>query len=146
VLPTLLAAGWLALALGVLASAGVLQVKGGSAVPAPLLWVTLGLVGGPGLTASAMRLARTAPIDAAALSGLDTGVGRMPTWLVSRFLSVLLGVIGIFPALGAVIEAFGGIRAPHGQHLGAGLAPGTVAVQAVLSAALLCLYLLAAGS
>jgi hypothetical protein len=147
ILPALLAAGWLALALGVLASAGVLHVSGGSGVPAPLLWVTLGIVAGPGLTASAMRLARTAPIDAAALGGLDTGMGTMPSWLVSRFLSVLLGLVGILPALGALTGAFGGIHGSPGQHPGAGvgLGPGTLAVQAVLSAALLCLYLLVAG-
>jgi hypothetical protein len=146
VLPTLLAAGWLALALGVLASAGVLHATGHAGAPAPALWVILGVVSGPGLTASAMRLARTAPIDAAAAQGgLDTGMGTMPTWLVSRSLSVLLGLVGLFPALGAVIAAFGGIHATHGHHVDAGLAPGTVAVQAVLSAALLCLYLLVAG-
>lgn len=145
VLPALLAAGWLALALGLLASAGVLPVKGASAVPAPVLWVGLGLVAGPGLAASALRLARTAPVDAADQAGLDTGMGTMPTWLVGRFLSILLGVIGTFPALGAVIAAFGGIHARPGQHLAAGLAPGAVAVQAVLSAALLYLYLLVAG-
>jgi hypothetical protein len=145
VLPALLAAGWLALALGVLASAGVLHVKGDSAVPAPALWVMLGLVAGPGLTPSAMSLARTAPVDAGVQGAADTGMGPMPTWLISRFLSVLLGVIGIFPALGAVIGAFGGIHAAHGQHPGVGLAPGTLAVQAILSAALLCLYLLVAG-
>jgi hypothetical protein len=150
VLPALLAAGWLALALGVLASAGAVHASGHSAVPAALLWVALGVVSGPGLAASAMRLARTAPIDAAALGGLDTGMGTMPSWLVSRFLSVLLGLIGIFPVVAELIAAFGGLHGPRPGHQAAvsvshGLGGGTIIVQAVLSAALLCFYLLTAS-
>jgi hypothetical protein len=150
VLPALLAAGWLALALGVLASAGVLRASGASVVPAPLLWVTIGLVSGPGLAAPAMRLARTAPIDAGVQAGLDTGMGAMPSWLISRILSVLLGLIGIFPLVAGVISAFGGL---HGgkpgqgatEGLSHGLSGGAIVVQAVLSGALLSFYLLIAS-
>jgi Family of unknown function (DUF6297) len=150
VLPALLASGWLALALGVLASAGVRHASGGTALPAPVLWVTLGVVSGPGLVASAMSLARTAPIDAAAQGGLDTGMGMMPRWLISRLLSVLLGLIGIFPLVAGVVSAFGGLHAARpGQGPAAGLphglTGGAIVVQAVLSAALLCFYLLVAS-
>ncbi|HTU77010.1 MAG TPA: DUF6297 family protein [Trebonia sp.] len=147
VLPALLAAGWLAVALGVLASTGVVSASGASGVPAVLLWVALGLASGPGLTASAMRLARTAPIDAAVLGGVDTGAGTMPTWLISRIFSVVLGLIGVFPLVAGVLSAFGGL---HGAHARGGLVPhgldgGTIVVQAVLSAALLSFYLLIAS-
>jgi len=144
-LPALLAAGWLALALGLLASAGVLHASGASGVPAPLLWATLGLAAGPGLAASALRLARTAPIDATALGGLDTGAGTMPSWLISRIFSIVLGLVGIFPLVAGVISAFGGLHGARPGSLSHGLSGGTIIVQAVLSAALLSLYVLTAS-
>jgi Family of unknown function (DUF6297) len=125
VLPALLGAGWLALALALLVLTG--EVPGG-----PLsgwLWPLLGLAAGPGVAAAALRVARTAPINPAD-QGPDTPIGPTPPWLVTRAGSVLLGVAGAYPALKAV-------RA--GQVHGS-----TLAAQLVVSGVVLGGYLLLA--
>jgi hypothetical protein len=120
VLPALLSAAWLALALTLLVYAGVLS---------GWLWPLLGLAAGPGVAAAALRIARTAPINPAE-RGPDTPVGNAPPWLVTRALSVLLGLAGAYPALKAV----------HAGHVH----PSTVAAQLVFSAAVLGGYLVLA--
>ncbi len=93
VLPSLLCAAWLALALGLLVLTGELS---GS------LWPLLGLVAGPGMAAAALRIARTAPIDPAD-RGPDTPMGPTPIWLITRAGSLILGLAGGYPALRAVL-------------------------------------------
>jgi Family of unknown function (DUF6297) len=121
VLPALLATAWLAIALTVLCAVGV--VPGWS-------WPLLALAG-PGVTAGALRLARTAPIDPAD-RGPDTAMGNTPPWVISRLLSVLVSVIGSWALVSAA-------RAGE-VHL------GTVLSQAVLSVVVLGVYLFIAAS
>jgi len=92
VLPVLLSAGWLALALALLALTGELPGA---------LWPVLGLAAGPGVAAAALRVARTAPLNPAD-PGPDTPAGPAPPWLLTRAGSVLLGAAGAYPALRAV--------------------------------------------
>jgi hypothetical protein len=92
VLPALLAAAWLALALTLLVATGVLH---------GWLWPLLGLVAGPGVAAAALRMARTAPINPAD-QGPNLAIGTTPPWLISRLLSVVVGLIGAYPLLLAV--------------------------------------------
>jgi hypothetical protein len=122
VLPALLAAAWLTLALVLLVFAGVLT---------GWWWPLLGPVTGPGLAAAALRIARTAPIDPAQ-KGPDTPLGPTPPWLVTRAVSVLVGVAGSYPALKAV-------RAGHVHG-------STFAAQMVFSIAVLGAYLMLAAS
>jgi hypothetical protein len=74
VLPALLGAAWLTLALALLVLTG--ELPGG-------LWPVLGLAAGPGMAATALRIARTAPINPAD-QGPDTPVGNAPPWLMTR--------------------------------------------------------------
>jgi Family of unknown function (DUF6297) len=92
VLPSLLAAAWLALALTLLVATGVLH---------GWLWPLLGLAAGPGVAAAALRMARTAPINPAD-QGPNLPIGSAPPWLISRLLSVVVGLIGAYPMLLAV--------------------------------------------
>jgi Family of unknown function (DUF6297) len=117
VLPALLGAAWLTLALTLLVLTG--ELAGG-------LWPVLGLAAGPGVSAAALRVARTAPINPAD-RGPDTPVGAVPPWLITRAGSVLLGLAAAYPALKAVHA---------GQVHGS-----TVAAQLVFSAAVLGGYL-----
>jgi hypothetical protein len=120
VLPVLLSAGWLALALGLLALTGELPGA---------LWPVLGVAAGPGAAAAALRIARTAPLNPAD-QGPETPVGSAPPWLLTRAGSALLGSVGAYPALRAV---FGG--QVHG---------GTVVAQVAVSAIVLGGYLMVA--
>jgi hypothetical protein len=122
VLPALLAAGWLTLALTLLVATGVLH---------GWLWPLLGLVAGPGVAAAALRMARTAPINPAD-QGPNLPIGPTPPWLISRLLSVVVGLIGGYPML----------RAVHAGQLHS----GTLVAQIVLSAVVLGGYLLIAGN
>jgi hypothetical protein len=121
-LPALLAAAWLTLALTLLVATGVLH---------GWLWPLLGLVAGPGVAAAALRMARTAPINPAD-QGPNLPIGSAPPWLISRLLSVVVGLIGAYPMLRAV-------RADqvHG---------GTFVAQIVLSALVLGGYLFIASN
>ena len=92
VLPALLSAAWLALALTLLVATGVLH---------GWLWPLLGLVAGPGVSAAALRMARTAPINPAE-QGPNLAIGTTPPWMISRLLSVVVGLIGAYPMLLAV--------------------------------------------
>ena len=95
------------------------------------LWPALGLVAGPGAAAAALRMARAEPIDPGE-RGPDTPISA-PPWLVTRALSVLLGVAGCYPVLRAV-------RAGHADG-------GTLVAQVVLSAVVLGGYIqFASGS
>jgi hypothetical protein len=91
-LPALLAAAWLTLALTLLVATGVLH---------GWLWPALGLFAGPGAAAAALRMARTAPINPAD-QGPNLAIGTAPPWLISRMLSVVVGLIGAYPLLRAV--------------------------------------------
>ena len=91
VLPALLGAAWLALALALLALTGELPGA---------LWPVLGLAAGPGVAAAAVRIARTAPINPAD-QGPDAPV-TAPPWLLTRAGSVLLGLVAAWPTLRAV--------------------------------------------
>ena len=122
VLPTLLAAAWLTLALTLLVATGVLH---------GWLWPLLGLVAGPGIAAAALRMARTAPINPAE-QGPNLPIGATPPWLISRLLSIVVGLIGGYPMLRAV-------RADQ-------LYSGTFVAQIVLSAVVLGGYLFIAGN
>jgi hypothetical protein len=121
-LPALLAAAWLTLALTLLVATGVLN---------GWRWPLLGLVAGPGVAAAALRMARTAPLNPAD-SGPNLPLGTTPPWLISRMLSVVVGMIGASPMLGAV-------RAGHVDG-------GTFTAQLVLSALVLGGYLFIASS
>jgi hypothetical protein len=118
VLPALLASWWLALALTLALASGALH---GS-----WHWPLLGLAAGPGVTAGALRLARTARIDPAD-RGPDTPMGNTPPWLFSRMISVIVSVIGTAPLIGAMISG----KAPW----------AVVADQCVLSVIVLSIYL-----
>jgi hypothetical protein len=121
-LPALLAAAWLTLALTLLVATGVLH---------GWLWPLLGLVAGPGVAAAALRMARTAPINPAD-QGPNLPVGPTPPWLISRLLSVVVGLIGAYPMLLAV----------HAGHVSG----GTFIAQIVLSALALGGYLYIASN
>jgi len=121
VLPVLLATAWLTLALTTAAAIGVLS---------GWLWPLLGLAAGPALAAAALRMARTAPINPAE-QGFDTAMGTIYPWMIARVLSVLLGVIGVYPAL----------RAVHAGHVHA----ATLLSQLVLTAIVLGGYLVIAS-
>jgi hypothetical protein len=121
-LPTLLAAGWLVLALTVLVATGVLD---------GWLWPLLGLFAAPGAAAASLRMARTAPISPGD-QGPNLPIGPTPPWLISRVLSLVVGLIGTYPMLAAV-------RA--GQ-----LHSGTFVAQFVLSVIVLGGYLFIASS
>jgi len=91
VLPALLGAAWLTLALALLALTGELPGA---------LWPVLGLAAGPGVAAAALRIARTAPINPAD-QGPDAPV-TAPPWLLTRAGSLLLGLVAAWPTLRAV--------------------------------------------
>ena len=92
VLPALLGAAWLALALALLALTGELPGA---------LWPVLGLAClAPGVAAAALRIARTAPINPAD-QGPDAPV-TAPPWLLTRAGSLLLGLVAAWPTLRAV--------------------------------------------
>jgi hypothetical protein len=129
VLPALLAGGWMTLALALLVSAGALR---------GWQWPLLGALSGPGLAAAALRIARTSPIDAA-VRGPDTALGSAPPWLVTRALSVLLGLAGGYPALVAARAVIA--RGAQFAHASAGALAGQAAVSAVVLGG----YLLVAG-
>jgi hypothetical protein len=120
VLPVLLSAAWLTLALALLALTGELPGA---------LWPVLGLAAGPGVAAAALRIARTAPLNPAD-PGPDTPAGPAPPWLLTRAGSALLGSAGAYPALRAVFA---------GQVHG-----GTVVAQVAVSAIVLGGYLMLA--
>jgi hypothetical protein len=120
VLPVLLSAAWLTLALGLLALTGELPGA---------LWPVLGLAAGPGVAAAALRIARTAPLNPAE-QGPETAAGAAPPWLVTRAGSALLGSVGAYPALRAVFSG-----EVHG---------GTVVAQVAVSAIVLGGYLMVA--
>ena len=92
VLPALLSACWLLLALVVLVLSGVLT---------GWLWPLLGLAAGPGLAAAALRIARTGSVNPGE-QGADTPLGPVPPWLISRLISLLLGAATCYPLLLAV--------------------------------------------
>jgi hypothetical protein len=121
VLPALLSAAWLTLALTVLVLAGVLP---------GWLWPLLGLAAGPGAAAAALRIARAEPINPGE-QGPETPLGPAPPWLVTRAISVLLGVVACYPVLKAVLT---------GRADG-----GTLAAQVAVSAIVLAGYLLFAS-
>jgi Family of unknown function (DUF6297) len=121
VLPALLSAAWLTLALALLVPAGVLH---------GWQWALLGPAAGPGVAPAALRMARTRPINPAE-QGPDTPLGSLPPWLIARALSVLVGAAGCYPALKAVLA---------GQLHG-----GTFAAQIAVSGIVLGGYLLLAG-
>jgi hypothetical protein len=126
VLPALLGAAWLTLALALLVLTGQLSgppLSGG-------FWPLLGLAAGPGVAAAALRVARTAPINPAD-QGPDTPVGTAPPWLMTRAGSVLLGLAGAYPTLRAVV-------AGHAHA-------STFAAQLAVSAAVLGGYLILAA-
>ena len=106
VLPALLAAVWLALALALLAVTGELPGA---------LWPVLGLAAGPGTAAAALRIARTAPLNPAD-QGPDAPV-TAPPWLLTRAGSVLLGLAAAWPTLRAVYAGHA-----HASTLGAQVA------------------------
>jgi hypothetical protein len=95
------------------------------------LWPALGLFAGPGVAAAALRMARTAPINPAD-QGPNLPVGQAPPWLISRMLSVVVGLIGAFPLL----------RAVHSGHVH----PSGLIAQLVVSAVVLGGYLFIAGN
>jgi hypothetical protein len=111
VLPALLSAAWLTIALALLASTGELPGA---------LWPVLGLAAGPGVAAAALRIARTAPVNPAD-QGPDTPL-TAPPWLMTRAGSVLLGVAGAWPTL----------RAVYAGHVNASTFGAQVAVAAVV--------------
>jgi hypothetical protein len=121
VLPALLSAAWLAIAFALLVATGVLH---------GWLWVGLGVVAGPGVTAAALRMAGTAPINPAE-RGIDLPLGTAPPWLITRALSLVLGAIGTFPVLRAVLADQ--VRLP------------TLGEQLIVSAVLVGIYLLTAA-
>lgn len=112
VLPALLCAAWLCLALGLAVLAGELP---GGPLSGPL-WPLAGLAAGPGVAAAALRIARTAPVNPAD-TGPDSPLGPMPAWLTTRAGSVILGLAGAYPALKAVLAG-----QVHGSTLAAQLA------------------------
>jgi hypothetical protein len=95
------------------------------------LWPLLGLVAGPGVASASLRMARTAPINPAD-EGPNLPMGNTPPWMISRLLSVVVGLIGAFPML----------RAVHADHLSG----GTIIAQIVLSALVLGGYLYIASN
>jgi len=121
VLPVLLSMAWLGLALALLVTGGVLS---------GWLWPLVGLAAGPGLAAAVLRMGRTAPIDPAE-PGRDTPMGTIYPWQLTRLLSLILGVVGGYPALLAV---------KHDQVLGK-----TLAEQIIFSAVILGGYLMYAA-
>jgi hypothetical protein len=127
VLPSLLCAAWLTLALALLVLVGELP---GGPLPA-WLWPLLGPVAGPGMAAAALRIARTAPINPAE-RGPETPMGPTPPWLITRAGSVVVGLVGAFPTLRAVLAGH-----LHGS---------TFAAQLVFAAAVLGGYLWLAAS
>jgi hypothetical protein len=136
-LPALLSAGWLALALALLVSADGATAPGGGGLH-EWAWPLAGLLAGPGLTAAALQIARTAPIDAADMRAVDLPTGSTPSWLLTRLLSLVLGVVAGLPLLTAVSRWLGG-----GARTAASGTIGTLVLQAVLSAVVLAGYVLA---
>jgi hypothetical protein len=122
VLPSLLCACWLALALTVLCAVGTLS---------GWLWPLIGFLAGPGVAAAVLRMARTAPINPAD-RGPDLPMGNTPPWLISRMLSVAVALIGALPLLVALFK--GSIHAT------------TVLDQCAASVIVLWVYLLIAKS
>lgn len=123
VLPALLTAAWLAVALALLVATGVLH---------GWLWPLLGLFAGPGVTAAALRMARSSPINPVGQGAPDLAMGSPPPWVISRAMSLVAGVVGAFPALRAVMSG----------HVTTGTITGQVAVSAIV----LGIYLTVAGS
>jgi hypothetical protein len=118
VLPAVLSAVWIAIALEALAMARV-QPAG--------LW-PLGIAAGPAAAVVGMRLARTGPIDWA-LAVVDTPLGSFNLGIVGRLVTMCLGIVSCAPMLGAVLTE----RAASA---------GPVVVQAVFSVITLGGYLL----
>ena len=116
-LPALLSSAWMTLALALLAAFGVLP---------GWFWPLLGPVAGPGAAAATLRIARTAPVNPSD-QGIETPLGPVPSWLITRSISVLIGLAGCYPALKAVVA---------GQVHGS-----TFAAQLAVSAAVLGGYL-----
>ena len=112
VLPALLSGGWLTLAFALLVPAGVLH---------GWLWPLLGPLAGPGVAAAALRIARTPPINPAEKT-YDTPLGNISPGLMTRAVSVAVGVAGSFPALRAVAAG----------HAGGGILVAQVAVSAAV--------------
>ena len=122
VLPALLGAAWLALALALLALTGELPGA---------LWPVLGLAAGPGVAAAAVRIARTAPINPADQSP-DAPV-TAPPWLLTRAGSLLLGLVAAWPTLRAVYAGH-----VHASTFGAQLAIAAVVLGGYLMLKLFC--------
>jgi hypothetical protein len=122
VLPALLSAGWLAIATGVLVAAGVLH--GG-------LWIAVGVAAGPGVAAAALRMARTAPVNPAD-QPIELPMAPTPPWVISRSLSLIVGLIATYPMLTAVAKGH--------------IHPSTPVAQLVVSAVVGGVYLLIAGA
>jgi hypothetical protein len=95
------------------------------------LWPALGLFAGPGVAAASLRMARTAPINPAD-QGPNLAIGTTPPWMISRLLSVVVGLIGGFPM----------VRAVHAGQVDGG---GVIA-QILVSAVVLGGYLFIAGA
>jgi len=121
VLPALLATAWLTIALTVLVALGVLP---------GWRWPLLGLAAGPALAAVALRMARTAPINPAE-PGIDTPLGTYYPWMITRIISIVFGLVAIYPAL----------RAVHAGHVHG----ATFTAQIVFSAVVLGGYLMIGG-
>jgi Family of unknown function (DUF6297) len=126
VLPALLGAAWLTLALTLLVLTRELPGR-------PLdgwLWPLSGLAAGPGVAAAALRIARTAPINPGD-QGPDTPVGTAPPWLITRAGSVSLGLAGASPTLRAVLAG-----QVHGSTFAAQLAASAVVLGGYLMRAM----------
>ncbi|GII75572.1 hypothetical protein Sru01_05540 [Sphaerisporangium rufum] len=119
VLPALLGAGWLVLALAGLAAAGPLP--GGP-------WWLFGPAAAPALAAGALRMARRAPIDHS-MPVIDTPGGAVPTGpLIWAATGPDLAAAGCAPLLWALFS-------------GSPLSPALVAGQALLALGVLAAYL-----
>ncbi|HWG01526.1 MAG TPA: hypothetical protein VG164_06735 [Trebonia sp.] len=73
-----------------------------------------------------LRIARTGTITADD-QGLELPIGNVPAWVIARVLSLVLGIVGCYPMLRAVLP---------GQVYG-----GTIVAQLAFSAVLLPVYI-----
>jgi len=120
-LPALMSAAWLTLALGVLTVTGALTGP----------WWLLGPLAAPALAAGALRMARRRPIDHS-MPVIDTPSGAVPTgWVVWALTGVDVAAIGCAPMLYALA-----VRPPDTDAF--------VAAQAVCGIAVLAAFLLGA--